>query len=40
MIRPITREISYTLSRSFIAIEDNVHTCLGGGGGGGGGEGG
>ena len=37
MIQLITREVSYTLSRSFIAIGDNVHTCLGGGGGGGGG---
>ena len=36
MIRSITREVSYTLSRSFIDIGDNVHTCLGGGGGGGG----
>ena len=46
VIWPITREVSYTLSRSFIDIEDNVHTCFfffffgegGGGGGGGGGE--
>ena len=37
VIRPITREVYYTLSRSFIDIGDNVHTCLGGGGGGGGG---
>ena len=40
VIWPITREVSYTLSRSFIDIEDNVHTCfffffLGRGGGGG-----
>ena len=40
VIRLITREVSYTLSRSFIVIGDNVHTCLGRGEGGGGGGGG
>ena len=33
VIRP-TKEVSYTLFRSFIDIGDNVPTCLGGGGGG------
>ena len=34
LIRAITREVPYTLSCSFIDIEDIVRTCLGGGGGG------
>ena len=38
VIRPITKEVSYTLSRSFIDIADNVNTYLGGGGGGVGGD--
>ena len=30
MIRPLTREVHYTLSCSSIDIEDIVRTCLGG----------
>ena len=30
MIPPITKEVSYTHSRSCIDIEDTVRTCLGG----------
>ena len=33
VIQAITREVPYTLSCSFIDIEDAVRTCLGGGGG-------
>ena len=35
MIRVITKEVHYTISCSFIDIEDTFRTCLWGGGGGG-----